>query len=278
MRKVSSGKRREPPRAPSQAAWDAMTDSERAAVVEALPSHIPWEELRPPEGDAHMDAKIDAMRTLRDFYRSTARKIYISSELAIYYPDERRFAPDLIAVRDAEQIQREKWVVSAEGKGLDLALEVHLKGSTKKDLELNVERFARLGIPEYFIYDRRRQKLRGFRLPTTSDRVYVPIEPIAGRLPSEILGLDLVLEDDRLRFYAGTACLLDSGDLVGRLGKLVAQVEANADIRIRELEERAAAEAERAAAQAAKADEERKRVAELQARLAEYEQRFGKLG
>jgi hypothetical protein len=40
-------------------------------------------------------------------------------------------------------------VVSAEGKGLDWVLEVHVGGDRKKDAERNVARYARLGIPEY---------------------------------------------------------------------------------------------------------------------------------
>lgn len=240
-----------------------MSEDERRAVVEALPAYIPWEELRPPEGDLHMEAKTDALGTLRTFFASTGRRVYVSSELGVYYPDEPRFAPDLLAVCDVEPHRREKWVVSAENKGLDFVVEVHVKGSSKKDLEKNVERYARLGIPEYFIYDRRRQQLRGFRLPSPDARRYQAIEPVAGKLPARTLGLDLVLEGGRLRFYVGNACLLDASELVERLGKLVAEIESNADARIREIEERAAAEAERAAA--------------LEERLAEYERRFGPL-
>ena len=56
------------------------------------------------------------------------------------------FAPDLIAVLDVEQGERLHWVVAEEGKGIDLALEVTLRGSRKKDLEENVERYARTGM------------------------------------------------------------------------------------------------------------------------------------
>src|SRR5206468_6940193 len=51
-----------------------------------------------------------------------------------------------------------------EGKGLDFVLEVLHRGDRKKDLVENVERYARLRIPEYFIYDRARQQINGYRL------------------------------------------------------------------------------------------------------------------
>ncbi len=43
----------------------------------------------------------------------------------------------------------------------------------------NVERYARLGIPEYFVYDRKRQDLRGYRLPSPEARRYQRIVPQA---------------------------------------------------------------------------------------------------
>jgi Uma2 family endonuclease len=228
------------------------------------------------------------LATLRAFFESTGRRVYVSSELAVYYPAERRFAPDLFAVCDVETHKRGKWVVSHEKKGLDFVMEVHVLGDSRKDLELNVARYARLGIPEYFIYDRGRQRLHGFRLPHAKARTYEAVLPSGGRLPSRVLGLDLVLEEDRLRFYQGTAYLLESRELVARLERIVQDVEAKADRRSRELaeaeerarafEERAAAEAERAAAEAERAAAEAERAAALEARLAEYEKRFGPLG
>ena len=94
-----------------------MDEATRARVVEALPSE--WEELLPPEGDEHREGTADALDALRAFFRSSGRRVYVSSNLGIYYPGEARFAPDLLAVVDVEPHKREKWVVSAEGKGLD---------------------------------------------------------------------------------------------------------------------------------------------------------------
>ncbi|MBS2016455.1 MAG: Uma2 family endonuclease [Deltaproteobacteria bacterium] len=123
-----------------------MSHDERARVCDSLPSEI--ERATPPEGDRHRVPKTRAMEALGEFFRRIGRPVYLSSELPVYYPNERVFGPDLIAVLDVEPHERDRWVVSLEGKGVDLAFEVTLAGDAKKDLEENVARYARLGIPE----------------------------------------------------------------------------------------------------------------------------------
>lgn len=252
----------DPPRAPSQAAWDAMGDAERAAAVEALPDYIPWEEIGMPEGDPHFDAKDDGRDVIRGFFQRLRRGVYVAAELAVYYPDERRFSPDLLAVLDVDPHPRMKWVVSAEGKGLDWALEVVVAGDRKKDHESNVYRYARLGIPEYFVYDHRRSTVRGWRLPPGGARIYVPITPRAGRVPSEVLGLDLAAVGKRLRFYFGNTEIHPSREIVDVLEARIDELDGALD------EERSRADEERT-----RADEERSRAdaAEARARALEAE-------
>jgi len=205
------------PMAPSAKEWEALSLAERAAVVAALPGEVTDAEMSPPEGDLHFRAKTGALGALRGYFARQRRRIYLSAELPMYYPAEPRFAPDLIAVLDSDDVARSKWVVSAEGKGLDWVLEVHVGGDRKKDAELNVARYARLGIPEYFLYDRARNQLAAYRLASPDARVYTAVLPNHGLYESRVLGLDLQLEQDRLRFYAGTALLLESEELIARL-------------------------------------------------------------
>jgi hypothetical protein len=115
------------------------------------------------------------------------------------------------------------------------------RGDDRKDLELNVERFARLGICEYFIYDVKRQRLSGYRLPVPGTP-YDPIIPQQGRWPSRVLGLELGLESDRLRLYAGTAPLPELLELALRGEALLEQALG----RVFEAERRAEEEARRA--------------------------------
>jgi len=131
--------------APSTEEWEALSPAERATVVAALPGEVTYDEMAMPEGDRHYRAKARALDALRGYFARQRRRIYFAAELPTYYPAVPRFAPDLLAVLDAEDVERDKWVVSAEGKGLDWVLEVHVGGDRKKDAERNVARYARLG-------------------------------------------------------------------------------------------------------------------------------------
>ena len=223
------------PRAPSHEQWSAMAPVERARVVAILPPRVPLE-LMPPPGDSHRKAKEGALRALDDFFRRAGRKIYLSSELAVFYPDEPRFAPDLLAVLDVEPHDRMTWVVDAEGKGLDFVLEVHVAGDWSKDHVANVERYARLGIHEYIVFDRKQLRLQGYRLvPRT--RTYQRLVPQAGFFASEVLGLDLTIEGTKLRFFSGTAPIEDADERITRLGSMVNEVLAHKEEALRHAEE-----------------------------------------
>jgi Uma2 family endonuclease len=257
------------PRAPSAEEWATMSEAERARAVDQLPSELPREGL--PEGDPHRDPKDKALEALREYFRRQGRRVYLSGELPIYYPGEGVFAPDLIAVLDVEPHPRQRWVVSAEGKGLDFALEITLSGHRRKDLETNVDRYARLGIPEYCIL--------GYRLDKPGP--YESILPQRGRWSSRVLGLDLALELGRVRFFAGSAPLPHSEELIVRLesmlGELVSKERALAD----ELEvalDRAEAEKARAEAEKARAEAEKARAEAEGARADRLATRLRELG
>ena len=258
------------PRAPTQEQWDAMSAAERARVVQMLPSELPRQTL--PEGDRHRIPKEKAAEALDEFFRRRGRRVYLSAELPVYYPDEPWFAPDLIAVLDVEPGLREKWIVASEGKGLDFVLEVTLSGDRRKDLERNVVRYARLGIPEYFILDLRQHRIVGYRLDDTRSGTYVPVVPQGGRWASHVLGLDLVLEKGRVRFYAGSAPLLEADELIARLSSMVDDLVRNAEELGHSLEEerkqRADAE-ERASSAEERASSAEERAARLARRLRE---------
>jgi Uma2 family endonuclease len=240
------------PRAPDLDTWQRLSPEERRRIVDALPSEL---DLAPPEGDPHRLPKQRALGALQAYFERTGRRVYLSSELAVYYPGERVLAPDLIAVCDVPTHPRDKWVVADEGKGLDLALEVTLKGSRKKDFEENVARFARLGIPEYFVFDRQKCRLHGWALPS-GGRAYEPIIPQQGRWRSAILGLELAVEGDRFRFFAGTAVVLEADELLARANALVDDLQSRLD----ETERRAEQEAQRA-------EQAERRLAEVEAEL-----------
>jgi Uma2 family endonuclease len=224
------------PRAPTLEIWESLSPAERRQVVDALPSEI--DEDLPPEGDLHRIPKHKALDALDAFFRKLGRRVYLSSELPVYYPGESMFAPDLIAVLDVDPGERLRWVVAEEGKGIDLALEVTLGGSRKKDLEENVERYARLKIPEYFVFDRRDNRLHGWRLAGPQ---YERIVPQGGRWESLVLGLTLAAEAGRVRFYLGTAVVPESEELLARANALADDLQnrlASAEQRAESAEQR----------------------------------------
>ena len=267
----------ERPIAPSAAVWATLTSAQRRAVVERCGA-IPDAELSPAEGTQHFAGKVDVLQTLGPYFARKGKKFLIAAELGVYYPAEPRFAPDLLVVFEVEPHARMSYVVSHEGKGLDWVMEVHLGGNRKKDAELNVKRYARLGIPEYFVWDRRTGTLRGYQLATRRARIYTPILPQLGRYRSDILDLELKLENGDLRFYASTALLESSPALAARLEVLCAQqairvdevaAEAADALRLAALAEQRAADSAQQAEQATQQAEQATQQAAEQSRQRE---------
>jgi hypothetical protein len=260
------------PRAPSAEVWESLSPSERRKVLAALPSDVPL--TSPPEGDPHRIPKVRAFEALEEHFRRIGRGVYLGSELPVYYPSERMFAPDIIAVLDVDPHERERWAVSHERRGLDFALEVTYSGDKKKDLELNVAWFARLGIPEYFVLDVRAARLHGYRLEP-GESAYRPVLPQGGRWASRVLGLALALEGRRLRFYSGAAPLPESAELVRSLEQMmddITQRKEDAE-RAREESDHAREQSERAREESDRAREESDRAREESDRAREEAER-----
>lgn len=250
------------PITPSVEQWRGMTRAQRDAFLADALLALQQEAELMPEGVPHIRSKFGIREVLRDYYARMGRKIYLGTELPIHYPGEPGFAPDFHAVLDVEDPgdadTRMAWVVADEGKGLDLVLEVLHAGDRRKDLVDNVLFYARLGIPEYFVYDRRKYHVHGFRLPAPGATRYVPIQSRGGFLSSNVLGLDLGVSDGRLRFYHVGAEVPETRDLLLRATAMIDALERRAD-----------EEAQRADAESRRADEEAAARAELERRLAE---------
>jgi Uma2 family endonuclease len=220
------------PTVPTVEAWRAMTPAQRLdfqlQVLDALSDPA----AAMSEGRPHKKAKSRALDALSLHFKATGRVVYLAEEMAVLYPGEKPFTPDLLAVLDVEEPeddQRMSWVVTDEGKGLDLVIEVLHKGDRDKDLVENVERYAHLGVPEYFVYDRARQQIHGFRLGAPGAGRYQRVVPQLGHYRSNVLGLDLAIIGDTLRFLAGEAELPGSADLIRRLQGMMENLEAKAE-------------------------------------------------
>jgi Uma2 family endonuclease len=233
------------PIAPTEEAWRAMSPDRRARLLDDILDVLSDPRAAMSEGRPHKKAKKRSLDMLGLHFRATGRVVYLAEEMAVLYPGEEVFTPDVLAVvgvAEPEDDERMAWVVADEGKGLDLVLEVLHRGDRKKDLEVNVERYAHLGIPEYFVYDRAQDRVRGFRLPAPGAKRYLPIVPQGGRYASAVLGVDLAVEGGQLRFFEGMAELFGSDELIRRLNGMVREREAKAE----EAEARAEAKTQQA--------------------------------
>ena len=224
------------PIAPTVEEWRAMSADERERLLVKVLAALSDPRAAMSEGRPHKKVKTRSLDMLGLHFGAVGRVVYLAEEMAVLYPGEEVFTPDVLAVLDVaepEDDERMAWVVVEERKGLDFVLEVLHRGDRTKDLVDNVERYARLGIPEYFIYDRAQQRIRGYRLPIeeggTRARRYQAIVPQGGRYSSNVLGLDLVIEGGSLRFFNGMAELFGSADLIRRLSTMVGERESKAE-------------------------------------------------
>src|SRR5262249_5224635 len=90
-----------------------------------------------------------------------------------------------------------------EGKAPEAAIELTSKSTRREDLGKKMAIYRDvLKVKEYFLFDPHREYLKpplqGYRLRQGD---YRPIKPVAGRLPSQVLGLHLEADGGVLRLY-----------------------------------------------------------------------------
>ena len=121
--------------------------------------------------------------------------------------DTRALVPDVFVVFGVPAKGRPSYEVWEEGKVPDFVLEVASQGTYGKDLGSKKSAYEEMGVPEYGVFDPKgdmhRPRLQLFRL---EDGVYKPVSGRSGpdgslAVASETLGLELRLEDDRLRLW-----------------------------------------------------------------------------
>lgn len=219
------------------------------------------------ETDLHLRTIIDLLFALRWFLTDT--RAYVAGNLFIYYEEgnpRASVAPDVFVVLGVEQRDRRTFRVWDEGGRLpNVVIEVTSKKTRKADKEQKPLLYARLGIPEYFLFDPHgewlKPQLQGFRLVNGA---YQPI--VEQPLRSAVLDLELRVDDNALRFYnPRTGERLPTSDEEA-LARRAAEVRADAEAARADAEAvRADAEAVRADAEAARADAAESELARLRA-------------
>ena len=135
---------------------------------------------------------------------------FVGIDMLMYYTKDKPedvVAPDVFVVFGVPDKDRYSYKIWEEGRGPDFVLEVSSDKSAVDNLGHKMETYARIGIPEYCVYDPQGHlhspRLQLFRL---EGGVY---ERVSGRgdpdgplaVTSETLGLELRFEDDRLRLW-----------------------------------------------------------------------------
>jgi Uma2 family endonuclease len=158
------------------------------------------------ETDIHRQIMVDLIEILEDRYANDPN-VYVSGDLMYFYEEgnkRKHVAPDVFLVRGVpKRPPRDHYLAWLEGKHPDIVIEVTSKTTRKTDEGKKRELYRDvLRVPEYFQFDPTEDYLKpsmqGHRLV---DGQYAPIQPVAGRLPSELLGLHFERDGTSLRLY-----------------------------------------------------------------------------
>ncbi len=133
--------------------------------------------------------------------------VYVSGDMFVYYvPGNRHLSvvPDVFVVKGVRKTpERRVYLIWEEGKGPDVIIEVTSLTSREEDQDDKFVLYRdTLRVYEYFLFDPEGAyldpPLQGYRL---NQGEYLAIEPVDGRLPSEVLGLHLERDGTELRLY-----------------------------------------------------------------------------
>jgi Uma2 family endonuclease len=207
--------------------------------------------------------------TLQNYFKADPM-VFVAANMFVYYAKGDRWkhlSPDVFVVRgipkEAKPPRRAYFIW--ENKPLDFALEVTSQSTRAEDVEDKMDLYQNtLKVPEYFLFDPYGEylspPLQGYRL---AGGVYVRVPLVAGRLPSQVLGLHLEGHEGLLRLYDPAARAWLPTPQEEHMARLDAEAARFLEEEARKAAEQAAAEAEksRRAAEAAAAEAEKGRQA-----------------
>ena len=214
------------------------------------------------ESDFQLGPLIYAIDALRAYFQGRD-DVYVAGDLFLYYEEGNPravLAPDVFVVLGAPNHLRASYMLWREPKVPDFVLEITSQSTRTQDQGTKRERYATLGVQEYFQYDPTRDylepPLQGLRLVGNTYQPIPATTSLEGTLVlrSDVLGLELRLEEGTLRL-----CDPTTGQ------RLLSYQEAEQARQEAEQTRREAEQARQAAEARARAAETR--VAELEARL-----------
>ncbi len=155
--------------------------------------------------DRHRRILNSTIETLEAHYAQQP-DVYVSGDILMYYVEgdpHQVISPDVLVSFGLEKKERLTYLVWVEGKLPDFVMEFSSKTTYDTDLGPKKDRYASLGIQDYFLYDALDlylpSPLMGF---TLVGGVYVPISKDEdGCLHSAALSLDFHVDDVGLGIY-----------------------------------------------------------------------------
>ncbi|HEV3004905.1 MAG TPA: Uma2 family endonuclease [Pirellulales bacterium] len=158
------------------------------------------------ETPVHRDNLLYTIEILEEWFAAEPF-VYPSGNMFLYYEKgnkRKHVSPDVFVVRGVPKDKpRKAYLLWEEGRAPDMVIEITSE-STRDDDENKKLKLYRdlLKVTEYFLFDPFREyvggQFQGFRL---REEKYEPIAPLAGRLPSDVLGLHLEADGEDLRLW-----------------------------------------------------------------------------
>ncbi len=184
-----------------------FTDERKiSSVPTGTPIFYPHTDGKPmAASDRHRRILFRTIETLEAHYAQQP-DVYVSGDILMYYVEgdpHQVISPDVLVSFGLEKKERLTYLVWVEGKLPDFVMEFSSKTTYDTDLGPKMDRYASLGIQDYFLYD-----ALGIYLPTPLmgftlvDGVYDAIsDDEDGGLHSTVLSLDFHVDDIGLGLY-----------------------------------------------------------------------------
>ena len=180
------------------------------------------------ETPKHLQAMTDCMDVLRSHFRRFT-DVYIGGNMFLYYEEgnpRKSISPDVFMVRGVSKKEIRTYKTWEQPPTLDFVLEVASPSMYAKDFNEKMEIYAKiLRVKAYCIYDPYHEidpYFVGFRLV---GEAYEEIPFVNGRIPLEVLGLELGEHEGVLRLYdpVKAAWLFTSQERVAQAEVRIAQ-------------------------------------------------------
>lgn len=172
--------------------------------VECDDDGYPYRDSKPVESILNDELRIYARNALRARY-AARNDVFVASDLGLFFERGNRralLAPDVLVSFGVAQKPKNSYKAWEEGAVPDYVLELLSPRTWRRDVVVKPPLYEAIGVREYWIFDpigKLPHPVVGRRLDAAG--VYRPVEELpGGGYRSDVLGLDLIVQDDGLGF------------------------------------------------------------------------------